>query len=219
MYLNNETGNGGAATPIFGAIGLGVALLGTTRSGYYSVYDAGKSPVQPMSATQSFDELNRRIGAGDRVSVTGTDGREFGGQVEALSADSLTLNTGKQRRSLTPSQVKLIRQRLPDSLKNGLLWGSLIGASLGVAATAAEKATNDYGSGIGYHPSDYITSVVVAGGAGAGIGAIIDRFHKGQRVIYDQPAQQKTTSSVLQPFRIAPLFSKDKKGVSLSLSF
>jgi len=77
MYANNETGNGGAAKPIFGAIGLSIALLGTTRSGYYRVYDAGKSPVQPMSATESFDDLQRRIGAGDHVSVIGTDGREL----------------------------------------------------------------------------------------------------------------------------------------------
>jgi len=131
----------------------------------------------------------------------------------------LTLNTGKQRRDLTPGQVRVIRQRLPDSLKNGLLWGSLIGASLGVAGAAAQKATDEYASGIGYHPSDYITPFVIGGGIGAGIGAMIDRFHKGQRVIYSQPTQPKTSTSVLRSFRIAPLLSKEKKGVSLSLSF
>jgi hypothetical protein len=168
-YLNNEYGNGGAAKPLFGFIGLGIALLGTTRSGYYTAY-AANSSVQPLPMAESFEDMMQRIGPEDRVSVTETGGREFGGEVQLPSSGSLMIQVEGQRRELTPAQMKAIRLRLPDPLKNGILWGTLIGMGAGVAATAVERAQRTYGSGVYDHPSDYIRGAAMSAVMGAVVG-------------------------------------------------
>jgi len=209
----NETGRGGAAAPLLGALGAGIGLVATRNSGYHSAYSA-KSAVQPLGAVVAFDQLGYRIGPGDKIDVAEPDGGKLAGTVERMSSTSISIRSGGKRYELRSNDVKSITQRMPDSLVNGTMWGMLTGAGLALGGTATQAGHLGYGSRRG----DYLVSAAIGGGIGAGAGAVIDALHKGKKVVYARPAEPKT-ASLLRALNFAPVISKNRKGAAVSLSF
>lgn len=76
---------------------------------------------------------------------------------------------------------------IPDRLRNGVLWGALIGIAGGVASMVAfgESKTNgpvDWSGEDG--PGYMIGAALVGGGVGAAVGALIDASIKHPEVLY-----------------------------------
>ena len=119
-----------------------------------------------------------KLKAGDRIECS----------LKAVRPDSLELveSTGRET-TILKSDVKEIVSLVKkgDSLRNGVLWGLVIGGAGGTAAGAAtsKRATNEGGSGVGW--------AAIWGSVGAGIGALAgflgDAARRSRPVFYRAP--------------------------------
>lgn len=89
----------------------------------------------------TFDQLRVLVKPGDTISVIDPTGNEIRGKIETLSSSSMALLVAGRRRDLREDEIDTIRQRRPDSLRNGALWGFGIGAGLGTLAGLALMAS------------------------------------------------------------------------------
>ena len=153
----------------------------------------------------SFDQLQLLVGPEDRVTVTDSTGQELTGSIASLSPASLTLLVEGSPRVFDEADVGDIRQRRPDSLKNGAIHGLSIGAILGAVAIGVAYQGEGTGAAIGM-------GALIYGGIGAGIGAGVDALIEGRRVIY-------RSSGSARRLTVAPLVSRGRRGVAVSLGF
>jgi hypothetical protein len=132
----------------------------------------------------SFDQLRVLVKPGDRITVTDDAGRQTTGRLAELSASSLALVVGDERRDLQATDISTILQRRPDSLANGTKWGFGIGAAFGFLAGLG--LANAYDEA---HDSALMAvGALIYGGLGAGIGAGLDAMIAGNQVIYARRA-------------------------------
>lgn len=80
---------------------------------------AGASSQKPVD---SLDGLIGRVRIGQAIRVTDQRGRERRGRLERLSSDAIVL-VGDSRVTLAASDVRRVRARDRDSLRNGTLPG------------------------------------------------------------------------------------------------
>ena len=167
------------------------------------------SSASAQAVATSFEELRLKVKAGDTVFVTddsGTSEREA--RILDLTSSLLTVSIGGVRDELVESKVKRIRQRLPDSRKNGALIGFLVGAA-GITSLAMAMAS----------PSGSCTGGCVAGNVlyGGGIGALvglgIDALIQGRKDVYVRGGQASLDLD------LRPIGWSQTKGVSVSLRF
>ena len=156
----------------------------------------------------AFDRLNTRLKIGDQVVVTDTQGRRRAGSLVGLSPSSLTLD-GKPGRTFPASDVRLIEERRPDSLKNGALIGLASGFAVG-AGLAASICSQDGCEGAGI-----AAGVALYAGIGAAIGAGIDALIPGKKLVVYQAADGRTSARLM----LAPVVTPHTTGVAFSLSF
>jgi hypothetical protein len=101
-----------------------------------------------QESAASFDALAGRIQVGQRIWVTDTAGRESSGRVERLSSDGLVLKANRVE-TFTASEIRRVRAREHDSLKNGTLIGLGMGGGMGtvwcIAANADDSGDIDAG--------------------------------------------------------------------------
>lgn len=138
------------------------------------------SPASAQAPARDFQELALKVTVGDTVYITDESGKE--GQesrILALTPSLLAVSVAGLRRDLTESDVRRIRQRLPDSRKNGALIGAVVGA-LGATAGAVALASPS-GSCRG---SCVAANVAYGGGLGALVGLGIDALVQGRTDIY-----------------------------------
>jgi len=168
-----------------------------------SVRAAAQEPVT------SFDLLNTRLKPGDTIYVTDAQGREIKGKIHSLSPDALTLGADGSE-TFAAREVSAIRERRPDSLKNGALIGLGVGGGLALVACFSFAEGSDDGG--------WCAAVVgFYGGVGAGLGVGIDALIPGQkRVAYRAPGAPGVASSRLS---FAPVITPRHKGVAVSFSF
>jgi hypothetical protein len=104
--------------------------------------------------------------------------------------------------------VRRIRQRVPDSRKNGALIGFLVGAasSTGMAIGLASPAGSCTGGCIA-------GNVLIGGGLGSLAGLGVDALIQGRRDIYVRGGQASLDID------LSPVVSSHVKGVSMSLRF
>ena len=166
---------------------------------------AAQEPVK------SFDQLNTRLKAGDTIWVTDAEGREIRGKVQGLSPASLQVKSGGATQDFPPARVATIRVQPKDPLRNGVLWGALIGFAGGAASCLVnEECTGDEG-GAGVTAA----LALVGAAAGAGIGAGVDAAVKGPKlVVYRAPGASGTAR-----LSIAPVVTARAKGVAVSFAF
>jgi hypothetical protein len=170
--------------------------------------------LAPAAATAqepvtSFDQLNTRLKVGDKVWVTDAQGREVQGKIHSLSPDALTLEA-RTPLSFVPSDVRVIQERRPDSVKNG----ALIGMGAGMAVGIVSMFTLDFeGCSFGC-----VAAVLgYFGGIGAGAGALVDAMVPGKKqAVYRAPGAAGASSA---RFSLAPVITPRHKGFAVSFSF
>ena len=163
---------------------------------------AAQAPSETPPA--AFHELPLLLSLGDRMTVTDDTGRELQGELIDLSPSALSVLVDDTRYDLQETDIATVRQRRPDSLKDGALWGFMAGAAIISGLMLS--------SGCSFHATGVLAAIGVYGGLGAGIGAGVDSAHVGSRVVYDTRGSSRRVS-------VAPLISRDRKGVAVSLGF
>lgn len=170
----------------------------------------GAAAAQEPAA--SFDALNGRIQVGQRIWVTDASGREVRGRLERISGDELVLRTDR-RTTIPASDVRRVRTRDRDSVRNGTLVGLGIGAAMGTAWCVGAIADD---SGDVNARVECAEGFIVYPGLGALIGVAVDAVIPGKmRVVYQASARQASRVSI----RVVPLASSRAKGLAVSWSF
>lgn len=183
---------------------LHVALLATWLLAGATSHASAQVPAR------NFHELGVKVKAGDTVYITDDSGtQEQEAQVLELTPSLLAVSVGGVRRHLSESNVSRIRQRLPDSRKNGALIGFLVGAA-GITAGAVAMASPS-GSCQG---GCIAGSVAYGGGIGALVGLGIDSLVQGRKDIYVR-ADSRPSRGV----EVRPLVSSGVRGLRVSLRF
>lgn len=155
---------------------------------------------------KSFDQLNTRLKVGDTVWVTDAQGREVGGKIDALGPNALTLKA-EAPRNFTAADVRMIRERQPDSLKNGALIGLGVGLALGAAGCAAWVSEGEGGWCLSF--------LIAYGGLGTAIGVGVDALIPGRkREVYRAPGSAPSAR-----LSVAPLLGRTRQGVAVSFAF
>ena len=153
-------------------------------------------PPPSQTVATSFGELRLKVKPGDIVYVTDDSGKsDQEARILDLTASLLTVSIGGVRLDLDESSVRRIRQRLPDSRKNGALIGSLVGAAASVAgAKALESPAGSCTGGC------VAANVLIGGGLGALVGLGIDALIQGRKEIYVKGGSQASRDVVTRPF-------------------
>lgn len=150
---------------------------------------------------QSVPLGDYRLRTGQRVWVTEDDGRTIDGHVGDISASSIEIIRPSGRAVVDMARVR--RMTVPDSLRNGVRNGALIGG-LGLGAYSVIVATAICEC---HDETAVLVAATLAGfgtGGGALIGAIVDSFRVGQRTILERPAAATITiAPILTPTRRA----------------
>jgi hypothetical protein len=166
---------------------------------------AAQEPVR------SFDQLNTRLKVGDTIWVTDAQGGEVKGRVNGLSPASLQLKAEDNVQEFSAARVGTVRIQPKDGLRNGVLWGALVGFVGGALSCGANSqcAGDEGGAGIAAGLG------ILGAAAGAGIGAGIDAAIKGPKlVVYRAPAAGSSAR-----LTIAPVMTPRTRGVAMSFSF
>ena len=180
----------------------------------------------PEMPTAAFHELPLLLNLGDRITVTDDTGRELQGELIDLSPSALSVlvderenlqetdSAGKTRcpngwrciahRRYDLQETDIAEVRRPDSLKNGLVWGFVSGATVGSIFLLA--------NGFLAYPQALPGGAVFFGALGAAVGATVDKARVGSRVVYDTRGSSRRVS-------VVPLISRDRKGIAVSLGF
>ena len=155
------------------------------------------------SVAISGEELQFRLRAGDSIRLSTPEGGETRGRVESFDGDLLRVDSRSFR--LSDGEVQRIEMNIDDSLLNGSLIGFGIGTGW-VALGCAALGDCDAGAAV--------IGALVFGGGLAGLGALIDAANERSEVVYVSP--RATPSKRLS---IAPFFTRDAKGVLVSIRF
>jgi hypothetical protein len=127
------------------------------------------------------------VHVGQTVWVNTVDGREMKGKVASVSATEIRVQTGQAATPFLWPQVRLIET--PDSIRNGLVKGAIIGGLSGLALTFANDcSSNECGEGF-YVPG----GAAIGAAAGTGIDLLV---HK-RRVLYRAQGQTSLRFRVL----------------------
>jgi hypothetical protein len=168
---------------------------------------AGSATGQTVAT--SFEQLRFKVQAGDTVFVT--DDRRASEQearILDLTSSLLAVSIDGVRHELAESNVRRIRQRMPDSRKNGALIGFLVGAASSTAGAIA--MASPAGSCTG---GCVAGNVLIGGGLGSLVGLGIDALIQGRKDIYIRGGQASLDIG------LSPVVSSHAKGVSVLLRF
>ena len=171
-------------------------------------------PASAQESAASFDTLAERIRVGQLIWVTDTTGREVRGRLERLSSDGLVVRTNGLEVFGAPD-VRRVRARDRDSLKNGTLVGLAIGGGLGTAWCIGAIADDSGEIDAGVECAEGFT---VFPGLGALVGLTVDAAIPGKvRVVYQVSPPRGTARASLT---VVPSFSRRRtKGVTVRFEF
>ncbi len=151
------------------------------------------------------ERLAYRMRFGDTVYVRRANGATVKGRVTDFDGDVLHIDD--RTLSLSGSEgdkIERIDLRVEDSLKNGVLIGAGIGASLVTLACLSDEC-----GGGGY----VVVGAVLYAGIGAGLGALFDILLNDRELIYVAPDSRSGLKLLA-----APILSQDRKGILISIS-
>ena len=169
--------------------------------------DAQSEQPQPAPLARSFDEVKRHVRAGATVFVTDSSGREVSGTLRELSDTSLSVLVRGRPQVFPATDVALLRQRRPDSLWNGLLFGAAAGTAPAIYWLVADP--NECGGSICM--DDLARGVFPGAAIGLGIDAAIRR----KVVIYGREPEPSARAA----FAVTPIVAQRRRGVALVVSF
>jgi hypothetical protein len=169
--------------------------------------------VLAQELASSFDALAARVNVGQPVWVTGADGREIHGRLERLSTDGLVLRRNGLQ-TFAASDVRRLRARARDSLKNGTLIGAGIGAGMGTAWCLGAIADD---SGDVDARVECAEGFIVFPALGALIGLAVDAIIPGKlRVLYQASAPQGAPGASMV---VRPCVSSRVNALTVSFTF
>lgn len=168
--------------------------------------------VAAQEPVTSFAQLDTRLKPGDTVWITDAEGREIEGRIQALAPDRITLEGGDAK-VFAARDVRIIRDREHDSLKNGTLIGLGVGGGLALTWCVAALASDpSISPGV-----ECFEGAVVFGGIGTLFGLFIDAASPGKmRVAYSAPGAAGPPHARLS---IAPMITPRAKGLAAVFSF
>jgi hypothetical protein len=191
------------------------AVLAATQTVLLMVggFLATAAAASAQESASSFEELVGRIHVGHQIWVTDTTGRQVRGRLERLSSDRLVLKANGLE-IFAASDVRQVRTRDRDSLKNGTLIGLGIGLGMGTAWCIGAVADD---SGDIDARVECAEGFTVFPGLGALIGLAVDAVIPGKmRVVYQAPLPGEASRACLM---VVPLVSSRAKGLALSFAF
>jgi hypothetical protein len=171
-------------------------------------------PALAQQPVRSFDQLNTRLKAGDTVWITDAQGREIAGRVRDLAATSLLLDAGGTPRDFQAAQVGTIHLQPKDSLKNGVLYGAILGAGAGAASCLANPQC---GGDSELAAGASVGLALLGAAAGAVIGAAIDAAVKGPRVVVYRASGK--AGQAPPRVSVAPMLTTRHRGIAVSVAF
>ena len=101
------------------------------------------SAANAQAVPSSFRDLQFLVKPGDRVTVVDSSGERITGRISELDASTLSVASATGPRRFTQDDVRVVRQRRPDPLKNGALIGVAFGAGMGLM-TELSCGGNEY---------------------------------------------------------------------------
>ena len=176
-----------------------------TRTALVLVTALATTSLAEAQTATSFDRLWLLVNQGDRITVTDDAGQRLQGRIVDLSPSTLSLQVNGVRHDLNESDVSVIRQRQRDSLKNGAIIGSVSAAVVATILMADDCVWTCY-------PATAALITSIFGAAGAGIGVGVDALVEGSQVVYRARRSARRLS-------VAPLLSRNRRGLSVSLEF
>lgn len=170
------------------------------------VLAAATAPTAEAQVAGSFEQLGLLVGIDDRITLTDSNGQEATGRIAFLSPSKLTLLIQGSPYDFDEADIDAIRHRHRDSPKNGAVIGLLSGIAAGCLTVGIAA------KGRAVHPAIWMTFSGLFGGAGVMVGAGVDAGIQEQRIIY------RPTGSARR-LTVAPLLSRERRGVAVSLGF
>lgn len=169
---------------------------------------ATAAPASAQEPFQSFDALTGRLQIGQLIWVTDSTGREVHGQLEQLSSDGLVVTTNGSE-TFAAADVRRVRTRDRDSIKNGALIGLGVGGAVGTAWCIGAIAED---SGNIDARVECAEGFIVYPALGALLGLAVDAAIPGKmRVIYQASPQARLS--------VAPFVTGRAKGLAVSYAF
>ena len=170
---------------------------------------SGVTLTTGVEIARSFQGLGTLVEAGTEVSVIDVSGDEIVGDVAEISASTLTLSAGGNRREFREGDV--LRVTRPSHGMSRVV-GGLIGAGVGfggfmavIGVCYANVGTCDYGVYAAFLP-------MVGGGAAAGA---VMTGRTDEQLLFRSPTAVARASTV----SVAPMVSKTAKGARLAISW
>jgi hypothetical protein len=117
-------------------------------------------------AAQSWDVV-RALRPGDRVKILETSRKEWTGKVAAVTADAISIDSGKSQTSIDRANVRRVEVRSANRRLRNLAIGAAIGVAVGVVTdqTLGTYMRNEVGDQ--YRPLYYVAPIGLFGGIGA----------------------------------------------------
>jgi hypothetical protein len=162
--------------------------------------------VDPRAPVTSVGALSSRFEPQDRIYVRRTSGQEIEGRYSHASDASLTVVVDGHVREIPAADVQRVSRRGGNRVKQGMLFGFLSGAAVGIAAM-----TTSYSESPELSRGDMMFfGAVVGGGVGLTWGGIIGAFVHEHPVVYRAAAPTA---------RVMPMVAPGRAGVTLALRF
>jgi hypothetical protein len=121
----------------------------------------------PLTA-QSWDVV-RALRPGDREKVTETSRAEHKGTVSAVTADAISIQSGKAQVSIDRVNVRRVEVRSSNRRLRNLAIGAAVGVAVGVVTdqTLGKYIRNEFANE--YRPLYYVVPIGLFGGIGAAL--------------------------------------------------
>ncbi len=149
-----------------------------------------------------WEKVDALQASGD-LTVVLTSGERRRYLLSAATQDTLRLVASTGAVKVVPkSSIARVEQRYNDPTNNGLGIGLAVGAAAGLGLVAALYASCDQGCEAPAAGPIYLTSIGMGAAIGGVTGWLIDKAHKGKKLVY-----------------VAPTISTDRKGVAVTLRY
>ena len=183
------------------------------------------APASAQEASVSLKELQRHgeIEDGDTIWVTlrqpgvDDDGDTKGTKAEFIrfAGDAVVVRMDGQTLELAEGRIARLQKRHTDSVLNGLGIGAMIGALAGVVGGSLDAASSTpcasfCFSNVGPGPGAAVIGGAVLGGL---LGILVDLPLRAKKTVFEAGETSRPRLTV------APLLSKNGKGMLVSLSF
>src|SRR5262245_2460630 len=163
--------------------------------------------AEAQDTARSLAELGALARYGDPVRILDVDGHEVRGliyQISAADVEVAVYGLGLSR--WNESEIRRIRRRVDDSVRNGARKGLIIGSALGLIQGLYLTQTHLRGI--------VPMSIVVHGGLCMAFGAGVDALITREQVIFERPVEPVPVGET-RPFAMQSLTPAKPSGITL----